>query len=182
MSYDGPPEPTEDEIIERETSEAIDKSPAVQIVGLTRNDVHAVIAGLIDRKYDLDGAAREVMADKAKKAVSALTEEVARAAIREAVESAIAHGIHRYNSYNGQVESTTTIAEMVQKELTATKGDYFDKNKMTVAQSVVAETVKAIFTKELQAEIDAVKKSFREQADAVFKAKLVEGLKEALFK
>jgi ketopantoate reductase len=176
-----PEEPTEEEMVEHETKQSLDKNPSVRIEGLTADDVRAVIAGLIDGKYDLDATAREMVEKRAKQAVSALTEEVARDAIRQAVSDAISGGIHRYNSYNGAIESTTTIAEMVQKELSATKGDnYSSKPKVTVAQAVVAETVAAIFTKELQGEIDAVKKSFREQADAVFKAKLIEGLKEAI--
>lgn len=181
MSYeDGPPEPTDEEMDEYETKQSLDKNPTVKIEGLTASDVRAVIAGLVDGKYRLDETAREMIADKAQRAVDALTEEVARDAIRQAVDDTIASGVRRYHAYNGTVESTTTIAELVHKELTrSTKRSYNDPER-TVVQDVVAETVKGIFTKELQNELEKLKQEFRAQADDVFKAKIVAALKDAI--
>jgi len=172
--------PSDEEMDQEETNQSIDKNPSVKIEGLTADDVRAVIAGMLDAKYRLDETAREMMKDKATKAVALLTEEVARDMIRQAVADAIAHGINRYNSYDGRVESTTTIAEMVSKELTKSTRENYNGPERTVAQNVVAETVKSIFTKELQAELEKLKQDFRAQADEVFKAKIVASLKEAI--
>jgi hypothetical protein len=182
MSYkDGPPDPTEEEEAEYNVKQNIDHNPAVSITGLTAEDIRAVIAGLIDSKYRLDEEAREQIKKQAERAVSELTDEVAREAIRSAVATTIAAGVSEYDRFTGSVIKSMTIAEMVQKELTGTRSEGgYGKPAQTPAQKAVADAVAELFAKELKSEIEAIKKSFKEQADAVFKARLVDALKDAM--
>lgn len=179
MSFeDEPPEPTEDEMKEADAEQAVRASP-IEIRGLTTEHVDATIRGLIRSNYRLDERIEEKLDKAIEEHVGSLVAEVTTERIAKAVDAAIAEGFGTFDKYSGRVTERTSIAEMVHKALGEKQGDYHNK-RGTLAEEAVKKAVGEIFDKELKAVITTVVADFKKQADEVFKAKLVAGMKEAI--
>lgn len=182
--YEDPPEPTQEEMDEHDAREAVLRAPTVRIEGLTpeavaaiiRSSVEATVAGNWNLSDQIDRAIDKAIEGR----VSELTDGMIRERLSALIDSVIESGIPRFDSYNGREMSRTSLTELVQKQLTERSPDSYREKGITIAQEAVKRAVDKLFDKELNGLIDETKADFKRQADEVFKAKLVAGMREAL--
>lgn len=181
MSYDepDPPEPTEDEIQEGQAHNAALGAP-IRIEGLTLASVEATIRGLIRSNYDLDRRIAERLDAAVEEHVAALVAETTKERIAAAVDAAIAEGFATFDRYNGRETGRTSVAEMVHKALSERAGSSGFREEGTLAEAAVRKAVKSLFDEQLANVMKALVADFKKQADGVFQAKIVAGMKEAL--
>lgn len=178
MSYDEPPEPTEEEIEEAHAANRVQEKP-IQILGLTTSHVDATIRGILSSHWRLEERIQKKLDEAIDEHVGKLLNERTAARIDAAIDAAIAEGFGTYDKYSGRVTGKTSIGELVHQALNEQTGDYYDR-KGTRAQVAVRKAVEELFEKTLKSEVDALRADFKKQADEVFKAKLVAGMKEAI--
>jgi 6-phosphogluconate dehydrogenase (decarboxylating) len=179
--YDEEPEPTEQDMEENEIAQLAKDTP-IEIKGLTGAAVMHVIRGAIEGNWRLTEKINDAIEKAIQKRVSALIDETIKERIVAAIDASIAEGFPVYDTYNGREVSRTSVAEMVQKALTA-RGDNFgsyDHRNKTIAEAAVTKAVDALFQKELADVTKSLVANFKKQADEVFQAKIVAGLKEAI--
>lgn len=178
--YEDPPEPTQEEIEEFEATKAAEDAP-VRIEGVTLGMIRATIAGILESRYTIQNRIDEVINREVAKRVSALFEGAVQERVTAAIDAAIAAGFPVFDRYSGRETARTSVVELVHKALTEKVGERgYDDNTGTAAERAVRTAVQKLFETELKAEVEKLKESFRKQADAVFQAKIVASLKEAI--
>ena len=182
MSYDyDPPEPTEEELEAHETEKAAANSPKVSITGLTRDDIEAVIRGVVENAFgNVRSYARELLPSELTQymqtAVSEAVTSIGQEMIAEEVRRSLDEGFKETDQW-GNLKAHHTLKARINKVLTET-GGYNDSR--TYVQRVVEEYVKRAVEKEMKDELAAVREQFRKQVDEVLNAKLAEALRQSL--
>jgi hypothetical protein len=178
MSYDEPPEPTEEEIAEHQARVAALKTP-IRIEGLTMEAVESVLRGLIQAECRITERLESKLEEAVDEHVSKLVDTVTRERIEKAVDAAIAEGFPIFDTYSGRETGRTSVGELVHKYITRREDRGYNE-KGTVAEIAVMKAVKELFEKTLAGELEKLKADFKKQADGVFQAKIVASLKEAM--
>ena len=177
--YDDPPEPTEEEMDEHEQEQAVMRSP-VRIEGLTAEAVEVIVRRAVSDNYRIDEKVNAEIERQIDKAVKSLIKTAIQERAEAAVDRLIAEGFSEFDRYSGNVSKRTSVAEMIHKALSERSRGGYNEPEMSLAERSVHGAVAKVFDKALEAEIVKVKASFKQQADAVFQAKIVAGMKEAL--
>jgi hypothetical protein len=179
MTYDDdPPEPTQEEAEHAEALMAAQNTP-IKLEGLTFGMIAHVLSGFIEGHYSLSQRAGELLEKAIDKHVARLIDETTKERIAAKVDALIDQGFPEFD-YSGRERSRTTVQELVMAELKKEHGDSYRGPRQTVAQMAVANAVAKLFEKELNETIVTIKADLKKQADAVFRAKLIEGMKEAI--
>lgn len=179
MSYDDPPEPTEEEMEEHQQEQAVMAAP-VRIEGLTVEAVEVIVRRAVTDNYRINERVDDEIEKQINKAVSSLVKTAIQERAEAAVDALIAEGFAEFDSYSGQVRKRTSVSELINKAMTERSRGGYNEPEMSAAERAVGRAVAAVFDKALEAEIAKVKADFKKQADSVFQAKIVAGLKEAI--
>ncbi len=177
MYDDDPPEPTQEEVEHAEALNAAQDTP-IRLEGITWGMIRHVLGGFIEGHYRLNERVDELLNKAIEKHVSRLIDETTRALLAAKIEQLIDRGFPEFD-YSGREKSRTTVQEVVLAELKKEHGDY-NRPRQTTVQLAVARAVATLFDKELKDTMTAITADFRKQADEVFKAKLVAGMREAI--
>jgi hypothetical protein len=175
--YDDPPEPTREEIEHAEALMAAKNTP-IRLDGITWGMIENVLSGFIEGHYRLNERVEGLLDKAINKHVSKLIDETTRERIAAKVDKLIDEGFPEFD-YSGRERSRTTVKDIVMKELMK-KGDEYGREKGTVAERAIARAVAALFDGELKVTMTTLVADFKRQADEVFKAKIVTGMKEAI--
>jgi len=179
MSYDEPPEPTEEEMMEHDAHQATTEHP-IEIKGLTSAHVDATVRGIVRSHYQLDERIERELDRAIEERVGALVERVTMERVVVAIDAAIAEGFDTFDKWNGRVTGHTSVKEIIHKALTEKTRDQHNRKDSTVVEEAVAKAVAELFAGELKGVMGELVTSFKKQADDVFKARIVEALKGAV--
>jgi hypothetical protein len=178
--YDDPPEPTESEMNEFETEQAIKQAPTVRIEGLSAESVAVIVREAVRANYRLDEKAGEMLKEAVDEQVEALLKEEARAQITALVAATLEAGFTEHDRYGQKTGKQMTAQALIIEQLTAKSSDGYQKPELTMAHRVAASVISDRFSKLFNDELERAKIAFRVQVDELLKAKLVESLKSAL--
>lgn len=182
MSYDEPPEPTEEEMDIYDQEQALKRATAVRIEGLNAEVVEVIVRQVVRDSFDLEKLAHQELNKQLKEQVSKVLDAALRERIAATVDAAIADGIPSFDTYSGAEKGRASVAEIVAKQLAqkTNRNGYSSSDGTTLAEQAVHKAVAEVFENAMKGELAKVVADFKKQADAVFQAKLVAGLKEAI--
>jgi flagellar biosynthesis/type III secretory pathway protein FliH len=181
MSVADPPEPTDEEIQEYHTAQNAKPGGGIRIEGLSREDVHATISGVLRGLYALDEKIDEAITAAVAKKVSEVAEDVIEQRVTAAIDDALACGFPEFDRYSGKIKRRTSLRELIDELLTLKVSEYGSRDlKNTLIVQAVERAVRAVIDKELEAEVAKARAAVKSQVDDVIKAKLGETLKSAL--
>jgi len=180
FEHDEPPEPTDEELDEHATQQAVMAEPTIRIDGLSAAAVEIIVRNVIESNYRLSEKASEAVDEEVRKVVRATIEQVSREKISELVASVLEEGFYETDRYGNTTSRRITAKSLILEQLSVRAADGYGKPAQTPAERIAREVLEARFTKEFGGELERAKSGFRAQVDELLKGKLVTSLKEAL--
>jgi aminopeptidase N len=179
MEY--PEEPTDEELEAEESTTVAARDQPIEIKGLTAASVEGVILGALRGNWRLDERINEAIDNAVEKVIARLATETVQAKLSAIADAALAAGIVEYDTYSGKPTKRTSLAEYIQAQLKMKSNDSYSSDRgKTVLDKAVAAAITQVFDKDLKAEREAVAARFRQEADDLLKAKLVQSLRDAI--
>jgi hypothetical protein len=179
--YDEPPEPTETELDEHETAQAVKRTPSVRIEGLSADAVKVIVRETIESFYGLRETAQEAVTKQVRETVEEMTIGMAQEQIAALVTKVLDEGFEEHDRYGNKQGKRITAQALIIEQLTAkVGGDSYGRDTQTWAQKAAGTVLGHTFEKHFQADLDRAKVAFKAQIDELLKGKLVASLKDAL--
>lgn len=177
MSYEEPEwqEPTKaDEI---EMSAQAESTVLLKIMGHDASRIEGIVAELVTSRVLKDANAEHRIQQLVEKAVNDVVGEKFKERICAEVESVLAEGWYKTDSYGTRQNTKLTLKDRIGELLNSVTDNYQGRKKWIDA--AIEGNVSHHMTKEFAAEMDAAKQSFRAKVDALLTTKIIEGMREA---
>lgn len=116
----------------------------------------------------LDHKIEALLREKVENAVDVLIEE----GVRAKVEEVLAAGVRIGGQYNRS--EPISVADVLRKKLEEPHSNGYDRGQQTLAETIAKKVLDEALSKDLRAELDAIRAKFKAQVDGVLAAKLLE--------
>jgi uncharacterized protein (DUF2267 family) len=173
--YD-PPEPSQEELDEFETQQAVKRAPTVAITGLTAESVQIIIEQAIQNNYSLrkkaDAAVTEAVETVVREAIESKMDALMDEQLRPEVARILAEGWSKTNSYGEPVGQRLTLRDRIATYL---NGDGYRKPLDEIFRSELERQLKTEAGKAFTEALNGL----RGRVDSEFGARIQAAIKTA---